>query len=100
MAPTKKNYNKNPKDYVLNFDTLKKYITETKGCCNIKSLTIKYSSNYKLIAYMLRKLRPELIERSMKERFAKIVNILDNSEIPPLLSPSEEDFNGFSSMEL
>lgn len=79
LVPVQKEIQDNPTEYPLNYDQLKQYIKETKGCSNIKKLTSTYTPQFNLIIDMLTKLRPELQHRSIKARFTKICEILEKN---------------------
>lgn len=93
LSPLKPSIENNPNDFVLTYENLKKYITESKGCRNIRELTQKYTNDVNLMIDMLRKLYPELKQSSIKSRFTKITNILEteNQNIDLKITNTDSD---------
>lgn len=81
----------NPDDFVFTYNTLKHYIIETVGSSNIISVTAKYTTDSLLLINTLRKLYPELTEKSMRSRFSKIINILENPLINNQINSTDDE---------
>lgn len=94
LRPLKPSKENNSNDFVLTFENLKKFITESKGCRNIRELTTKYTHDANLMVDMLRKLYPELKQSSIRSRFTKITNILETESKNIDLTLTNTDSNG------
>lgn len=91
LEPLETIINNSPSEYALTYNRLKEYIAESKGCKNIKEMTIKYCQNIPLVINTLRKLHPEIDQINLKAQFTKIVNALESlEEVPQSTSPDEK----------
>lgn len=92
MNPLESIMNESPDQYILTYDQLKTYISETKGSKNINEVTSKYTLQKNQVIDMLRKLYPELKQRNIKGRFTKIIKFLEErSDASSPTSSSDEE---------
>lgn len=78
LDPLKEAMLNDPTEYILDFETFKKYIIETKGSKNIKEITATYTANPDLMINLLQKLHPDADNPSVKARLTTLMKALEN----------------------
>lgn len=83
LEPLKKIIRKHPKKYPIDYENLKKFISETKTIQKtpqeLKKLARKYVEETDQLSEMLQNLYPELKHRSIKARFSTVQKILNSN---------------------
>lgn len=76
LAPAKQEIENNPNSYLINYTQFKSFLENAFGSANPGEIAIEYTDNINDLVTMMRNIYPFLVERSIKNRFSRIINKL------------------------